>query len=194
MKFVNTRFIKSASKKEEFIVDEKPQICFVGRSNVGKSSLINLICNNSKMAKTSSTPGRTRLVNYFEVDNLIYLVDLPGYGYHKAGKSLTTSWDKTMNDYFTENDKLKLVFVLLDARVGVTELDKQMLDYLGDREIPAQIILTKTDKISKSELNNIKNKIGREIRFNLDYILSTSAEKKIGREKIYEVIEKYVNS
>ena len=137
MRIINAKFIKSASKKDEFIVDELPQIAIVGRSNVGKSSLINLLTNNSKMAKTSSTPGRTRLVNYFNINNQFYLVDLPGYGYHKASKSIADSWDKVMNDYFIENEKLKLVFVLLDCRIMPTELDKQMLDYLAENEIPA---------------------------------------------------------
>ena len=106
MRFINAKFIKSASKKEEFIIDELPQIAIVGRSNVGKSRLINLLTNNSKMAKTSSTPGRTRLVNYFNINNQFYLVDLPGYGFAKASKETTNTWDAVMNDYFVNNEKL----------------------------------------------------------------------------------------
>jgi len=192
MRIINAKFIKSASKKDEFIVDDLPQIAIVGRSNVGKSSLINLLTNNSKMAKTSSTPGRTRLVNYFNINNQFYLVDLPGYGYHKASKSIANAWDAVMNDYFVENIKLKLVFVLLDSRIMPTELDKQMLDYLAEHEIPAVIIMTKTDKISRNELFLNMSKISKEIRFNKDLIVATSALKKQGVERVEALIDEYL--
>jgi len=192
MRIINAKFIKSASKKDEFIEDELPQIAIVGRSNVGKSSLINLLTNNSKMAKTSSTPGRTRLVNYFNINNQFYLVDLPGYGYHKASKSIANAWDSVMNDYFIDNEKLKLVFVLLDSRIMPTELDKQMLDYLAINEIPAIIIMTKTDKVSRSELFLNMSKISKEIRFNKDLIVATSALKKQGVERIENLIDEYI--
>lgn len=192
MRFINAKFIKSASKKDEFIVDELAQIAIVGRSNVGKSSLINLLTNNSKMAKTSSTPGRTRLVNYFNINNKFYLVDLPGYGYHKASKSIANAWDSVMNDYFSDNEALKLVFVLLDSRVGATDLDKQMLDYLAEHEIPAIIIITKADKISRSEMGINMSKISKEIRFNKDLIVATSALKKQGVERIENLIDEYL--
>lgn len=192
VRFINAKFIKSASKKAEFIVDDLPQIAIVGRSNVGKSSLINMLTDNSKMAKTSSTPGRTRLVNYFNINNQFYLVDLPGYGFHKAGKNIASAWDSVMNDYFVENQNLKLVLVLLDSRISPTELDKQMLDYLATNELPAVLILTKTDKISRSELNVQISKISNELRFNKTHIIATSAEKKLGKERVAEIIKDYV--
>lgn len=192
MRFINAKFIKSASKKDEFIYDELPQIAIVGRSNVGKSSLINLLTNNSKMAKTSSTPGRTRLVNYFNINNQFYLVDLPGYGYHKASKSIANAWDAVMNDYFVNNERLKLVFVLLDSRIMPTELDKQMLDYLATHEIPAVIIMTKTDKISRNELLLNMSKISKEIRFNKELIIATSALKKQGVDRIEKLLDEYI--
>lgn len=192
IRFINVKFIKSASKKEEFIEDDLPQIGIVGRSNVGKSSLINMLTDNSKMAKTSSTPGRTRLVNYFNVNNQFYLVDLPGYGFHKAGKGIASSWDKVMNDFFVDNSNLKLVLVLLDSRLEPTELDKQMLDYLATNELPSMLVLTKTDKISRSEVNNQINKIGKIMRFNTNLIVPTSATKKQGREQISQIIANYI--
>ena len=192
MRIINAKFIKSASKKDEFIFDDLPQIAIVGRSNVGKSSLINLLTNNSKMAKTSSTPGRTRLVNYFNINNQFYLVDLPGYGYHKASKNIASSWDAVMNDYFVDNEKLKLVFVLLDSRIEPTELDKQMLDYLAEHEIPAIIIMTKTDKISRSELFLNMAKISKEIRFNKELIVATSTLKKQGVDRIENLLDEYL--
>jgi len=192
-RFINVKFIKSASKKTEFIFDELGQVAIVGRSNVGKSSLINLLTNNSKMAKTSSTPGRTRLVNYFNVNNQFYLVDLPGYGYHKAGKEHTDIWDKTMNDYFTDNEKLKVVLLLIDSRIKPTELDKQMVQYLAERDIPVVIILTKADKINRSEINTAKNHISTELRFNKSRIFATSTLKKQGVNEISDILEEFLN-
>lgn len=193
MRFINVKFIKSASKKAEFIEDELPQIAIVGRSNVGKSSLINLLTNNSKMAKTSSTPGRTRLVNYFNINNQCYLVDLPGYGFAKASKNLTSAWDSVMNDYFTNNEKLKLVLVLVDSRILPTDLDIQMLDYLAENEIPALIIMTKTDKLNRSEMNLNKDRISKMVRYNKDLIIPTSTLKKMGVEELSKKIDDYLN-
>ena len=193
MRFINPKCIKSASKKSEFIFDDLAQVAIVGRSNVGKSSLINTLTNNGKLAKTSSTPGRTRLVNYFNIDNKFYLVDLPGYGYHKASKGIAKAWDNVMNDYFSDNPNLKLVLLLLDSRLLATDLDKQMMDYLFEKQIPALIVLTKTDKISRSELNLQIDKLSKELRYSKDRIVSTSALKKSGVEKIGIILNDYVN-
>ena len=193
IRFINVKFIKSASKKDEFIKDELNQIAIVGRSNVGKSSLINLLTNNRQMAKTSSTPGRTRLVNYFNINNQFYLVDLPGYGYHKAGKEHTNVWDKTMNDYFTDNEKLKAVLLLLDSRLEPSELDKQMVQYLAERDIPVVIILTKADKVNRSEIGMAKSKISTELRFNKNRIIATSTLKKQGVEEIANILDEFLN-
>ncbi len=192
VRFINVKFVKSASKKDEFISDELPQIAIVGRSNVGKSSLINMLTGNSKMAKTSSTPGRTRLVNYFNVNNQFYLVDLPGYGFHKAGKGVASSWDNVMNDYFSDNPNLKLVMVLLDSRLEPTSLDKQMIEYLAANELTSILVLTKTDKISRSEINNQINKVGKVLRFNQNLIVPTSASKKQGGEQIANLLGVYL--
>lgn len=192
MRFINTKFIKSASKRDEFIVDNFSQIAIVGRSNVGKSSIINMLTNNSKIAKTSSTPGRTRLVNYFLVNNEFYLVDLPGYGFHKASKDIATNWDKVMNDYFTENERLKVVLLLLDCRHEPNNLDLEMLDYLAEKEIPAIIVLTKIDKLSRSEVNNQITKISKLVRYNRDRIVPTSATKKQGTDQIGKLLDEFI--
>lgn len=192
IRFINVKFVKSASKKEEFIDDDLPLIAVVGRSNVGKSSLINMVTNNKKMAKTSSQPGRTRLVNYFNVNNQFYLVDLPGYGFASASKNLVSSWDRVMNDFFVDNRNLRLVLLLLDSRHMPTDLDIEMLDYLAENEIPHVVILTKADKLSKSELNNNINKIAQAIRHNKDVIIPTSAQKKLGTDKICEILNQYI--
>lgn len=192
MRLINFKFIKSASKPSEFIYDELPQVAVVGRSNVGKSSLINMLANNKKLAKTSSTPGRTRLVNYFEIDKKMYLVDLPGYGFAKAGKEIKKEWDNVLDDYFNNTHNLKLVLVLLDSRHLPSELDKMMINYLAELRIPYRLVLTKTDKLSKSQLNNNIGDISNYIRHNQNMFISTSADKKTGGDLIVEVFEKYL--
>jgi len=121
------------------------------------------------------------------------LVDLPGYGFAKASKETTNTWDDVMNDYFVNNEKLKLVMVLLDCRHKPTELDKQMINYLADNEIRTIIVLTKSDKINRSELNNAINSISKEMRYNKDLIVPTSASKKLGVEKIGILLDNYID-
>lgn len=188
MRLINFKFVKSASKPSEFIVDELPQVAIVGRSNVGKSSLINMLANNKKMAKTSSTPGRTRLVNYFDIDGKVYLVDLPGYGFAQASKNIKKEWDRVLDDYFNNTHNLKLVLLLIDSRHLPSELDVMMLNYLVELNIPYQIILTKTDKLSRNELNKNINDISNHIRHNKSMFIATSADKKVGCEQIAESI------
>ena len=189
MRLINFKFVKSASKPNEFIVDELPQVAIVGRSNVGKSSLINMLANNKKMAKTSSTPGRTRLVNYFDIDGKVYLVDLPGYGFAQASKSIKKEWDRVLDDYFNNTHNLKLVLVLIDSRHLPSELDVMMINYLVELNIPYQIVLTKTDKLSRSQLNKNINDISNHIRHNKSMFIATSADKKQGAEQIADAIE-----
>jgi GTP-binding protein len=188
MRLINFKFIKSASKPSEFITDELPQVAVVGRSNVGKSSLINMLANNKKMAKTSGTPGRTRLVNYFEIDSKLYLVDLPGYGFAQASKEIKKEWDRVLDDYFNNTHNLKLVLVLFDSRHLPSELDVMMINYLVELEIPYQIILTKADKLSRSQLNKNITDISNYIRHNKNMFIATSADKKVGTEEIAKVI------
>ena len=193
MRLINFKFVKSASKPTEFIVDELPQVAIVGRSNVGKSSLINMLANNKKMAKTSSTPGRTRLVNYFDIDGKVYLVDLPGYGFAQASKSIKKEWDRVLDDYFNNTHNLKLVLLLIDCRHLPSELDVMMLNYLVELNIPYQIVLTKADKLSKSQLVKNINDISNSIRHNKNMFISTSADKKQGAEQIAIAIEKAIS-
>ena len=189
MRLINFKFVKSASKPNEFIVDELPQVAIVGRSNVGKSSLINMLANNKKMAKTSSTPGRTRLVNYFNINNKVYLVDLPGYGFAQASKEIKKEWDRVLDDYFNNTHNLKLVLVLIDSRHLPSDLDVMMINYLVELNIPYQIVLTKADKLSRNQLNKSINDISNHIRHNKNMFISTSADKKQGGELIAQAIE-----
>lgn len=189
MRLINFKFIKSASKPSEFIFDDLPQIAIVGRSNVGKSSLINMLANNKSMAKTSSTPGRTRLVNYFNVNNEFYLVDLPGYGFAKASKAEKESWDAVLDNYFNNTNNLKLVLVLLDSRHIPTPLDVMMINYLVEKNLQYKIVLTKTDKLSNNEYFKSVRDISDAIRHNKEIMIKTSSDKKLGKEEISNAIE-----
>ena len=192
MKIVSAKYLTSVVSEKDILNDDLKEFAFVGRSNVGKSSLINALTGVKNLAKTSSTPGLTKMINYFLINNSFKFVDLPGYGYHKASKGIANTWDKIMNDYFTDNEKLKLVLLLLDSRVLTTELDKQMMDYLFDKQIPALIVLTKVDKISRSELNLQIDKLSKELRYSKDRIVATSALKKSGVEKIGANLDEYI--
>lgn len=174
----NCKFVKSVAESKNIIKDEKFEVAFVGRSNVGKSSLINSIFNNRSLAKTSSTQGHTKLINYFLVDDKFYLVDLPGYGFHKAGKGNEKNWSNLIEDYFKEKEDNKLILLLLDIRLTPSEDDKQMLKFLNFYSLPFKIIATKSDKIAKSKRNNQKLMLAREMNVGIDDIIYCSSDTK----------------
>lgn len=188
-KFVSS--YASADKMKQ--LKEMPQFAFVGRSNVGKSSLINALTARNKLAKTSSTPGRTRLINIFEINHEFYLVDLPGYGYAKASKTQQESWQSLIGSYLQFSSSLKRVFVLLDSRIKPTEKDKQMLSYLYAFQISFSIVLTKTDKLNRSELQKNKKIITSEIGIGADDVILTSSQKKQNLEDIWNIVENDLN-
>ena len=148
--FKNARFIKSITDLNDKPADRFPEIAFVGRSNVGKSSLLNSLLRRKGLAKTSSTPGKTRLINYFLVDEKYHFVDLPGYGYAKLPKQAVKAWQQMLETYILHSDELKLVCLLIDSRRDLQELDMQMADWLHMNHIPFIIILTKSEIIQKS--------------------------------------------
>ena len=143
MKITQSDFVTSVSSAKNIINDGKPQIAFVGRSNVGKSSLLNMLVGKNKLAKTSQTPGRTRLINYFMINDSFYFVDLPGYGYAKASKTEVNSWQSLLEPYLKNNQDLKCVCVLVDIRHKPSELDVLMIDFLSHYTIPFIIVATK---------------------------------------------------
>ena len=192
--------IKKASF-ETTIVDVKkinntsiPEIAFVGRSNVGKSSLINMITNINRLAKTSSTPGKTKHLNYFLINDDFYIVDLPGYGYHKASKTDEKKWKSLIEDYLTNSKNLMCVFVLLDIRRTPSDLDIQMIDYLYQYNIPFSVIITKSDKISKSQVNILSNKIAINLGLGTSDVIISSSTSKKGKEEILSKIFSYINN
>ena len=189
MKITSAKYLTSAVTRDKLIIDEIPEICFVGRSNVGKSSLINNLVGIKKLAKTSSTPGLTKMVNYFNINNgILRFVDLPGYGYAKIGKNQLNIWSSLMGDYLTLSYSLKMVFVLLDIRHLPSQLDKMMIDFLIKKEIPFTIIATKSDKLSRSAIHKSIGDIAKELNIRNEMIIAHSSETSLGKEKILDYI------
>ena len=161
--FLNATFIKSCPNRNEKPQAQKPEVLIVGRSNVGKSSLINALTQKKKLAFTSSKPGHTRLLNYYDIDNKFYLVDAPGYGYAKGGIDLDRLFAEMMSSYFDNNTDLKLVLILLDARRELSEDDLEIVEYVKENNIPFALVITKYDKVNqkeKSALNRYLKEMG----------------------------------
>jgi GTP-binding protein len=151
MKPWKVEYLKSALRPEDYPRDRRPECAFVGRSNVGKSSLLNALFNRKGLAKTSGTPGKTQTLNFYDVDTKAYLVDLPGYGFAKVPKQLKEEWNRYMMAYLSERDTLKLVVSLVDARHKPSELDIEMLALLDEAKVPTLIVATKVDKLKATE-------------------------------------------
>ena len=149
-------FIKSLTGLSQKPEEKLPEIAFVGRSNVGKSSLMNALFNRKNLVKTSSTPGKTQLINYFLVDKSTYFVDLPGYGYAKIPKKMLDSWQKMLEGYIAESEELRLVCLLIDSRHNLMEKDKQMAEWLNFLGTPFIVVLTKTDKLPRNKISKKK--------------------------------------
>lgn len=161
--FLNATFIKSCPNRNEKPQAQKPEVLIVGRSNVGKSSLINALTQKKKLAFTSSKPGHTRLLNYYDIDNKFYIVDAPGYGYAKGGIDLDRLFAEMMSSYFDNNMDLKLVLILLDARRELSEDDLEIVEYVKENNIPFALVITKYDKVNqkeKSALNRYLKEMG----------------------------------
>lgn len=193
MKITKSRFITSVANANKVVVDEKKQIAFVGRSNVGKSSLINMLVNNSKLCKTSQTPGRTRLINYFLINDAFYFVDLPGYGFAQASKKDVFGWQGLIEPYLKNNAMLKCVCVLVDVRHNPTEQDKQMINYLFYYQIPFIIVATKCDKLSKTKVKPALNKIAGELKVGVKNIYGISSQTSFGKDELLNKLEQFLN-
>ncbi len=192
MEIKSAKFITSATSINKNI-EENKSIAFVGRSNVGKSSLINMLVGNSKLCKTSSTPGRTRLINYFLINDEVYFVDLPGYGYAKASKVEVDSWQAMIEPFLVENENLKCVCMLVDSRIEPTNQDKQMMKFLNYYRIPFIIIATKCDKFGKSQIKPQMLKIANSLGVGKDNVLPSSSDTKYGRLEILAKLDQFLN-
>jgi len=185
-------FKQSAARLQDCPRSHLPEYAFIGRSNVGKSSLINMLCSNNKLAKTSSTPGKTQLINYFLINNNWHLVDLPGYGFAKTSKDNREKFESIISDYCLKRENLACLFVLIDSRLPLQRIDLEFMQWCSLKNIPFSIIYTKSDKNSKAELaRNIKN-IEKELQKHWDELPNSfisSAEKKTGKEDVLEFIE-----
>ena len=193
MRVESTRFVKSAMKLDDCPKDRKPEIAFAGRSNVGKSTLLNTLFGRKGLAKTSKTPGKTQTINFFLLNECVYLVDLPGYGYAKVSKSLKDVWGQAMSAYLREREPLRLAVLLLDSRHKPSDLDQQMLDLLEEAEVPTAIVATKVDKLKQSERKASIARIREELGLDDEaLIIPFSSMTHAGHRELWETIESVI--
>lgn len=195
MNFQQAKFITSAPSLEECPSPHYPEICFAGRSNVGKSSLINKLTNKTSMARTSNTPGKTRLINYYKVAKKIYFTDLPGFGYAKVSKEEREQWGQNIRDYLLERPTLRLVLHLVDIRHEPSDLDEEFFYWLGMNRLPFGVILTKADKLSNNKQAQSKARLKRILdEMNIEVpIIVSSAEKGTGVNRIHKLIKDFTS-
>ena len=192
MNVANAEFVVSNTNVEQCPKTKLPEYAFIGRSNVGKSSLINMLCNKKKLAKTSSRPGKTQLINHFLINKQWYLVDLPGYGYARTSKAQKKTFQKFITDYLIKRKELISTFLLIDLRHKPQPLDIKYMHWLGKNLIPFSIIFTKADKLKEVEINEHILKYLNDIRKDWDEIpqhFITSSEKKIGKSELLNYID-----
>ncbi|MBO7204627.1 MAG: YihA family ribosome biogenesis GTP-binding protein [Bacteroidales bacterium] len=196
MKISNSTFIGSCQRVEDKPKRRAPEFAFIGRSNVGKSSLINMLCAKKDLARTSAMPGKTVLINHFMINDSWYLVDLPGYGFAKLSKVKQQQLKKMIQDYVGKSEELAMLFILIDSRHKLMEIDKNFIEAVAQAGVKFSVIFTKCDKLSKSELARTTNAnitqiapMGEDISF-----FTTSSEKNIGRDEILDYIENILNN
>ena len=187
----NATFITSAASEAQFLHTDKTVIAVCGKSNVGKSTFINMLANQKRLAKTSAAPGRTRLVNYFDFGDFI-LADLPGYGYAEVSKAEKAKWAKTLDAFFSRKNEIAHVFLLLDCRHDPTADDRQMLQYLNYHVVPFTAVLTKGDKLSRMKLKEQIVKIAAKAGLAAGNVIATSGETRFGKEEILSKIAQVI--
>lgn len=191
MNIKTAQFVISNTDIEKCPEPKIPEYAFIGRSNVGKSSLINMLCSRKNMAKTSGKPGKTQLINHFIINDEWYLVDLPGYGFAQVSKDRKSMWDKFIQEYILERKNLMCLFVLLDSRLPQQKIDLEFMDWLGENGIPFVMVFTKMDKLSKTQFNerikNYKEEMGKHWD-EIPQCYYTSAEKKLGQKEVLDFI------
>ena len=192
MKIKDAVFVISNSELSKCPTDAKPEFAFIGRSNVGKSSLINMLTGKKSLAKTSGTPGKTQLINHFLIDEKWYLVDLPGFGYAKASKSQRFQWEKFIAEYLTKRETLLNIFVLLDARLEPQQIDLEFMNWCGEKGLPFSMVFTKIDKLSSTALQKNLAKYKKEMLKYWDELpplFTSSATSNFGKEPLLNYIE-----
>ena len=195
MRITEATFAGSCTRVSRKPSRRLPEFAFIGRSNVGKSSLINMLCSNRKLAKTSSTPGKTQLINHFLINDSWYLVDLPGYGFAKISKEAREELRLMINDYIRNSEEMVVLFVLVDSRHDITRIDREFLSGLGENGIPFAIVFTKCDKLGP---NALKAQIDRDREIlseeweELPPMFTTSAQTGAGKDDILDYIQQYI--
>jgi GTP-binding protein len=189
LKIKNARFVKSILDGKEKPKPAMPEVVFAGRSNVGKSSLINSLVNQRNFARVSKKPGKTQTINFFNIDDRFYLVDLPGYGYANRSKAQQSTWNKGIEDYLINSRELMILLALIDSKVGVKENDKQLIEWLEHIQIPFRIIATKVDQISRSEAIDGESQIRESLGLSPDNpIIFYSVKNRTGRETVLKYL------
>ncbi len=197
MEVYKTEFVKSSSYIGQCPPINFPEVAFIGRSNVGKSSLVNMLTNNKKLAKVSGRPGKTQLINHFLLDNRWYLVDLPGYGWARVSKTDKEKWGEMIHDYLLNRENLLNVFVLVDSRLDPQPIDIEFINWLGGKSIPFSIIFTKSDKQSKNKTQSSVAKYKKILKAfwsELPPSFVTSSVNKEGREEVLQYIDSIIKS
>ena len=193
MKINTAEFIVSNSEVDKCPKERLPEYAFIGRSNVGKSSLINMLTNHKNLSKTSSKPGKTQLINHFKINNNWFLVDLPGYGYARVSKKTKAVFQQFITDYFERREQLICAFVLIDIRLEAQKIDLEFMEYLGESEIPFAIIFTKADKIGKTKVASHVAAYKKQMLANnwaeMPQYFITSSLEATGRDAILEYID-----
>jgi len=186
MKITSAEFVKSAFNRSHWVNDGRPEIAFLGRSNVGKSSLINSLLARRGLARTSNTPGRTQSINFFLINDGFYFADLPGYGYAKVSKTMRADWGKMAEEYLAKRDELALCIQLVDARHEPSKLDLQLNEWLEHYEKPHVVVATKSDKLSRTDLQRSLNVIKRTFA-GVD-VIAYSSQTAAGRDEVWSRI------
>ncbi len=188
----SAEFIKSSTHLKDCPVSTRPEYAFIGRSNVGKSSLINMITGFGKLAKTSATPGKTQLINHFLINNSWFLTDLPGFGFAKVPKKIKSSWEQMIRNYLLKRENLACTFLLIDVRLEPQKNDLEFIEWMGGKQIPFVIIFTKSDKLGNTKLEthitSYKKKLSESWEPLPDIFISSSEDKR-GKEEVLEFIE-----
>jgi GTP-binding protein len=180
----SVEFYRAAYKAEDFPKDKRPQFAMIGRSNVGKSSLINAVLNRKAVARVSQTPGKTQAVHFYLVNGRFYIVDLPGYGYAKVPKTMMRSWGELVRGYLEDADALRLIFLLIDARRVPGEHDVQMHRWIGETSIDERVVMTKSDKLSSAQLARSRAALAAELELGPEQIIPFSAVTKTGAHEV----------
>ena len=194
MKILSAEFVKSASKPSEYPKGGLPELAIAGKSNVGKSSLINALVNRKNLAKISSTPGRTQLINFFQINGKLSLVDLPGYGYAKVPLHIRQTWKPMVESYLQTREDIRLVILIIDARRGASAEDLNLLDWLDYHRIPSLIVLTKTDKLSQIERAQQKRNLSENPLLASRPFLFFSAVSAEGKDELWKIIRQHVKT